>query len=152
MIEIMVRIAHITHIFRTKWLLPKKYLLSGRFFSLSFLLLDCQISFPVDVMPEFVINSLPPVTRCPTPFDQDPENSGETAFCSDPISMCVYLQANHLRDVFQRFGFSFAMRKSSKNSFMGHDTDQILVLLNPENNERSEIKMIAPNQYLYRQK
>jgi hypothetical protein len=125
----MVVIAHIAHIVRTKWYSQNSLLHWCGLFLTFTLLLDCLIRLPVDIMPEFMINSLSFVTRYPTPFDQDPEYSGESAFCSDPIRMCVYLQANYLRDIFQRFGFIFAMRKDCKNSFMGHYADQIFTLL-----------------------
>ena len=92
---------------------------SRNLFSSGRLLLDCQLCLPVDIMPKFMINSQPPVTRYPTSFDQNPENSGESAFCSNPISTCVYLQANHLRDIFQRFGFSFAMRNEQQVQLHG---------------------------------
>jgi hypothetical protein len=49
MIEIMVRIAHITHTFEWCGL-----------FSPGSLVLDCQFCFPVDVMPESMIISLSP--------------------------------------------------------------------------------------------
>jgi hypothetical protein len=63
-------------------------------------MLDCQFRFPVDVMPESGIISLPTVTSYPTPFDKNPENSGKAAFGSEPVIVCGYLQANQLRDVF----------------------------------------------------
>jgi hypothetical protein len=80
-------------------------------------------------MPESVIIPLPTITSYPTPFYENPENSGKSAFCSEPVIVCGYLQTDQLRDVFQRFGFSLAIREGSKYYFMGYDSDQIFVLL-----------------------
>jgi|WetSurMetagenome_2_1015567.scaffolds.fasta_scaffold01451_19 hypothetical protein len=96
------------------------------------LLLDCQFCFPVDIVPESMIIPLPTVTSYPAPFDQNPEDPGKAAFGSEPIIVCGYLQTNQLRDLFEGFGFSLAIRKGSKHYFMGYDTDQMFVLLSQD--------------------
>jgi hypothetical protein len=83
-------------------------------------------------MPESMIIPLPTITSYPTPFDQNPENPGKSAFCSEPVIVCGYLQTDQLRDFFEWFGFSLAIRKSSKHYFMGYDSDQIFVLLSQD--------------------
>lgn len=84
MIELIVIIADTAHM-----VILKILRFTDAFFSSGILYLDCQFCFPVDVIPEFVINSLSFVTRCPTPFDQNPEYSGKSALCSDPVSVWI---------------------------------------------------------------
>lgn len=69
--------------------------------------------------------SLHSITSHPAPFDQNPENSSETAFRSDPIGICGYLQANRLSDLFQRFSLFFATGQNGKNRLMAHDLNHI---------------------------